>query len=101
MKLSEIVEKLTEEKPDGSKLYTQTSLAAAIGTNQSAVGQMLAGKTWDDHFEIIVNLIPIALRHDLLEARRLLPADGHDKRRNLETDKGDSSKAGRNKQNVR
>lgn len=41
MKLSEIVKFLTDEDEQGRKLYTQTSLGETLGTNQSAVSQML------------------------------------------------------------
>lgn len=82
MKLHEIIKKLTEKKPDGSKIYTQTSLAVALGTNQSTVGQMLGGNVWDDHWDIILNLIPIAMRHDLLTDSDLQKLVRHDERAN-------------------
>lgn len=66
MKLSEIVKELTRKQAGGVKLYTQTTLAEALGTNQSAISQMLAGRVWDDHWEIFFKLLPIAQRHGLL-----------------------------------
>lgn len=82
MKLSEMVEKLTEKRKDGTKLYTQTSLGEAIGSNQSAVSQMLAGRAWDDHWEIFLKLLPIVMREDLMSERELLAMLPHDKRTN-------------------
>jgi hypothetical protein len=57
-KLSEIIKDLLSRKnPDGSRQWTQMTLAATLGTNQSGISQMLTGRQWDDHFEVFRKLI--------------------------------------------
>jgi hypothetical protein len=69
MNLREIVEQLTEKKPDGSRLFTQTTLGERIGSNQSGVSQMKAGGAWEQHWAVFLKLLPICLEHDLIEER--------------------------------
>jgi hypothetical protein len=79
-KLSEIIKDLLSRKnPDGSRQWTQMTLAATLGTNQSGISQMLTGRQWDDHFEVfrklVVDVEPQALFGEPLDAllRRLSP----------------------------
>lgn len=75
MKLSEIVKELTTKKDDGSRIYTQETLAKALGTNQPAIGQILGAKAWDSHWEVFLKLLPIAAEYGLAEipAQKLKP----------------------------
>jgi hypothetical protein len=72
-KLSEIIKDLLSRKnPDGSRQWTQMTLAAKLGTNQSGISQMLTGRQWDDHFEVfrklVVDVEPLALFGEPLDA---------------------------------
>lgn len=70
MKLSEIVKELTKQpkKPtDAPQIYTQQKLAEALGTNQPAIGQILAAKAWDTHWEVFLKLLPIAAEYGFVE----------------------------------
>jgi hypothetical protein len=57
--LREILEKLLSENREGSRLYTQTTLAQALETNQSAIAQMLKGDQWQAHWNIFLRLIAL------------------------------------------
>jgi hypothetical protein len=79
-RLSEIIkDSLSRKNPDGSRQWTQMTLAAKLGTNQSGISQMLTGRQWDDHFEVfrklVVDVEPQALFGEPLDAllRRLSP----------------------------
>jgi hypothetical protein len=73
-KLSNIIKDLLSRKnPDGSRMWTQTTLAAKLGTNQPAVSQMLTGSQWDDHFEVFRKLVsevePLAIFDEPLDEK--------------------------------
>ena len=75
-KLSEIIKDLLSRKnPDGSRQWTQMTLAAKLGTNQSGISQMLTGRQWDDHFEVFRKLVsdvePMAVHEDPLSSRAI------------------------------
>jgi len=56
-RLSEIIkDSLSRKNPDGSRQWTQMTLAAKLGTNQSGISQMLTGRQCDDHFEVFSSL---------------------------------------------
>jgi phosphosulfolactate phosphohydrolase-like enzyme len=76
-KLCEIIrDLLTRRNPDGSRQWTQVTLAEKLGTNQPAISQMLTGVQWDDHFQVIKRLIsevePMAAHDDTLSPRAVL-----------------------------
>jgi hypothetical protein len=81
MKLREIIEQLTGKNSSGLRLFTQESLAEKLGTNQSAISQMKAGQTWEEHWQIFMRLLPLSIEFGLIGERELLSDSGHDKKR--------------------
>jgi transcriptional regulator with XRE-family HTH domain len=76
-KLCEIItDLLTRKNPDGSRQWTQITLAEKLGISQPTVSQMKTGTQWDDHFQVIKKLIsevePMAVYDDPLTPRAVL-----------------------------
>ena len=71
MKLHEIIKELTEKRPDGSRHYTQETLAVKLKTNQPTISQMKTGVMWQEHWELFLRLLPLCRELGLDPARDL------------------------------
>jgi hypothetical protein len=91
MKLREIIEQLTGKNSSGLRLFTQETLAEKLATNQSAVSQMKAGATWEEHWQIFMRLLPLSIEYGLIGERELLGDTGHDKKRTQSSHRPDKT----------